>query len=238
MRKDRPELQPGEDLRDLPTYTIPEAALFLGISPRTVSYWYSPGNDILSPSRRKNGASLLSFRDVAEAYVLAVLTKFYQIPLRSIHQVIANAKRETNLPRPLIQADLKVVFASVILEKPARGRSPREMVDLAKNRNLVFPSIVDQLGKRILRDISNTPSRIYPWRLAEQDQESRPVSIDPEVFSGRLVVAGTRIPVTMLLGKKRAGRSVSEIAQSYGLDVDTVEKALRHIERPILPKAA
>ena len=66
---------------------------------------------------------------------------------------------------------------------------------------------------------------------------SRPVSIDPEVLSGRLVVTGTRIPVNVLLGMKITHRTSQHIAENYGLDIEAVEKALQHVERPP-PKVA
>lgn len=238
--KGKPSRQAGQDLRDLPTYTIPEAALFLGMSERTAGYWFADSSEILTPSDYYGTIALLSFRDLAEAYVLALLTRFYEFPMRSVRQFVKNARRETKLDRPLIEADLSVLFRKLILEKPARRNRRRQMLDLARTgKQAVFPELVDQLGKRIPRDMSNVPMRIYPWRLITQCDESRPVSIDPDVLSGRLTVTGTRIPVRVLLGKKRAGRSMEQIATSYHISVDTVEKALLHIERlPIHNKAA
>jgi uncharacterized protein (DUF433 family) len=233
----KPARRSGDDLRDLPTYTIPEAALSLGMSERTMTYWYSD-NPILKPSAYYGNVALLSFRDLAEAYVLTVLTKFYNFNLKSLRQIVKNAKKETGLERPLIEARLSVLFKNLVLEKPARGRRARQMVDLAHDRNLVFPELVDQLGRRIMRDKDQSPRRLYPWRLVRPGDESRPVSMDPEVVSGRLVVTGTRVPVRILLGKKLSGRSLPDIAKSYHLSVETVQKALQHIERPLHQKAA
>ena len=83
--------------------------------------------------------ALLSFSDLAEAYVLALLTRFYDFRLAALRNIVENAKQETGLDRPLIKADLKVLFNSVVIEKPARGIRSRHMVDLAHGgRNLVF----------------------------------------------------------------------------------------------------
>ena len=235
--KGKPVLEIGQHLRDLPTYTLPEAALFLGIPRRTMFYWFDSDRNILNPSKYHGRIALLSFSDMVEAYVLALLTKFYDFPLASLRNIVENAKKETRLKRPLIQADLKVLFRDVIIEKPARGRRPRRMIDLAHSgRNLVFPEFVDQLGKRILKDKHRLPYRIYPWRLIATGDDSRPVSMDPDIVSGRLVVTGTRVPVSILLGKKLKGQSEEQIAKSYHLDVEVVNKALRHIDR--LPKKA
>jgi uncharacterized protein (DUF433 family) len=238
--KGKPSRKTGQDLRDLPTYTIPEASLFLGIPERTTGYWFASSSEILSPADHYGAIALLSFRDLAEAYILALLTKFYEFPMLSIRQFVKNAKRETGSERPLIEASLTVLFHQLVLEKPTRRNRPRQMLDLAgSGKQSVFPELVDQLGKRIPRDVANAPIRIYPWRLVTESDESRPVSIDPDVLSGRLTVTGTRIPVRALLGKKHAGRSMEQIANSYHIGVETVEKALLHIERlPVHNKAA
>jgi uncharacterized protein (DUF433 family) len=47
-------------------------------------------------------------------------------------------------------------------------------------------------------------------------------------MSGRLVVAGTRIPVQMLLARAE-DEPISKIAADYDLSEETIEQALRHI---------
>ena len=237
MPNRKPILKDGQDRRDLPTYTVLEAATYLGISPRTASYWFEKSNNILTPSGRTGSIALLSFNDLTEAYVLSLLTKYYDFGLVKLKQIVNNAKAETGLARPLIAADLKVVLGQLILDKPARGRRVRQAVDLS-NRNLIFPQFVDQLGKRIVRDGKSAPSRIFPWRLVKGDDESRPVSVDPDIHSGCLVVTGTRIPVTVLWGKFNRGRTEEDLAKSYQISTEAVQKALAHIARPIHKKAA
>ena len=235
--KNKPYLQDGQDRRDLPTYSIPEAATYLGISPRTASYWFKESNNILVPSGSAGPTALLSFNDLTEAYVLALLTKYYEFRLLQLKEIVHNAKAETGLKRPLIWADLKVVLGRLVLDKPARGRRRRQAIDLA-DKNLVFPEFVDQLGIRIVRDGKYAPMRIFPWRLAGPGDDSRPVTMDPDVHSGRLIITGTRIPVTVLWDKHDKGRTVEDLADAYKISVEVVKKALDHIARPIRSKAA
>jgi uncharacterized protein (DUF433 family) len=56
------------------------------------------------------------------------------------------------------------------------------------------------------------------------------VSLDPDVMSGRLVVTGTRIPVSILLRRKLDGEPPEKIAEDYKISADLVKKALQHIE--------
>lgn len=41
------------------------------------------------------------------------------------------------------------------------------------------------------------------------------VSRDPEIHSGDLVFAGTRVPVTVLIDNLKAGSSISDFVQGY-----------------------
>lgn len=111
----------------------------------------------------------------------------------------------------------------------------REFVDLSHSRQLAIPEVVDVLGRRVLIDSKGSPYRIYPWRFLLKD-DSRPVSLDPDVLSGRLVITGTRIPVRVILGRKLEGESAQHIADDYDIDLAAVQKALEHVEGA--PKAA
>lgn len=119
---------------------------------------------------------------------------------------------------------VKECLCDLVYEKPRRGRNPRTITSLGrKPGQQMMKEVADLFAERIDRDRA-----IYPWRFAETDK-SRPVSMNPRIMSGRLVVAGTRIPVAVLRGRKRAGVKTDEIAKDYGLDRDIVEKALTHI---------
>lgn len=69
--------------------------------------------------------------------------------------------------------------------------------------------------------------------MMKEDAESRPVSINPDVMSGSLVVSGTRIPVSILMGMKLSGKADSQIADRYRLTAEEVEQALIHLEKPV-----
>ena len=235
----KPVRKPGEDLRDLPTYTIPETATLLAASPRTVQSWYGEDSRILTASGNVGDIQLLSFRDLTETYILQILRSHYDLSMQSLRRIMENAKKETGKNRPLLEADLKILFGKLILTKPRRGQRPRHMVDLGSpGRQLAIPELVDLIGTRISKDPKGAPAAIYPWRLLTTEDQSRPVSMDPEVLSGRLVVTGTRIPVRALLGMRLSKVPEEEIARIYDLSLDVVKRALLHIERPIHKKAA
>jgi uncharacterized protein (DUF433 family) len=137
-----------------------------------------------------------------------------------------NARKMFRSQHPLQRADaVKECLQDLVYDKPARGNNPRTITSLGQRPGQQsIKEVVDMFAERI-----DPGEFIYPWRFASTDHQSRPVSMNPNIMSGRLVVVGTRIPVNTLLGSKRAGETIQQIANDYNLDADVVEKALIHI---------
>lgn len=225
MLRNKPVRQPGQDIRTLPTFTIPEAAEALAIKTRTLFSWYNGDDPILKASGTYGSIHLLSYRDLEEAYRLHLLRQRYQFPLQFLRRSMRTARKMFRSQHPLQRVDaVKECLRDHVYEKPKRGKSPRTITSLGcKPGQQMMKEVADLFAERIEPD-----KAIYPWRFAATDK-SRPVSMNPRIMSGRLVVAGTRIPVAVLRGRKRAGVKTDEIAKDYGLDRDVVEKALTHI---------
>jgi len=211
----------------LPTYTIPEAAVFLAIPRRTLASWYDGNDPVLKPSGQYGLTHLLSYRDIEEAYRVYLLRERFHFSFQTIRRSMANARRMFRSQHPLQRADaVKECLRDLVYDKPARGSNPR-----------IITSLSEKPGQEIIEEVANmfaerieTGKFIFPWRFAATDHDSRPVSMNPRIMSGRLVVVGTRIPVTVLWGRKRAGLKVEEIAKDYGLDRKIVQQALTHID--------
>jgi uncharacterized protein (DUF433 family) len=52
------------------------------------------------------------------------------------------------------------------------------------------------------------------------------ISIDPSIRGGRPVIAGTRVPVAVLVGKVASGMMPDEVAEEYGVAREDVLAAL------------
>lgn len=221
----------NQSLRDYPTYTIPEAAVSLGIPTRTLRYWLLDhpvweiaGHDLSTPP-------LLSFRDVAQAYYIELVRTHFQLSLAHTRKVIEEASKESKASYPLLKNNIRLMFKRVIMDKPARGEQPRRAIDLSHNRQLTILEVVDQFSTRIQWDRHNEPLQIFPWRYwTGPGDTTQPVSMNPDVMSGRLVITGTRIPVQLVLVRSEK-ESVPQIANDYELPEDTIQQALRHLVR-------
>jgi uncharacterized protein (DUF433 family) len=223
--KHKPIREPGQDIGRLPTYTIPEAAEFLAINQRTLFSWYDGDAPILKASGTCGSIHLLSYRDVEEAYRVYLLRERFHFSLQFLRLSMSNARKMFRSQHPLQRADaIKECLKDIVYDKPARGNNPRTITSLGKKPGQqIVREVADLFAERI------DPGKfIFPWRFAATDHQSRPVSMNPHIMSGRLVVIGTRIPVSVLWGRKRAGIHPDEIANEYGLDRDIVEKALTH----------
>lgn len=49
---------------------------------------------------------------------------------------------------------------------------------------------------------------------------------DPQILSGKPVIKGTRVPVSLVLGKLAGGRSVDEVIYEYYLSIEGIRAAL------------
>jgi uncharacterized protein (DUF433 family) len=231
MYKNKPTREPGQDIRTLPTYTIPEAAEYLGFDTWMLFDWYSGPDPVLKPSGYYSGGpmALLSFEDIEEAYKLYMLRTKFGYSMQYLRKALADARQKSKSDHPLI--DHKIVAFTYLALYCREGRKGETVVALGpKQMSLYIAEVVDTWGKRIIADRKGRTRQIFPWRYAHDDDRSRPVSLDPDVLSGRLVVTGTRIPVRVLKSRRDSGDSVEAIAKDYGISAGTVEKALIHFD--------
>lgn len=208
--------------------------MYLGIPRRTLYHWISD-NPLWSPPGTEANNRLLSFNDLAQAHFIEFIRKHAAISVRKAREILHNAQLETDSQYPLLDKNIKVLFRHILLDKPARGYKARHIVDLSQHRQFVMQHVVDLFATRIRRGKKGELEQIYPWRLYVQGNQDRPVTIDPQVMSGRLVITGTRIPVKVVWSRKESGEKIPALAQDYGITEQIIEQALRHVG---LPKAA
>lgn len=221
--------EPKESLRDYPTYSVHEAALFIAMPQRTLQRWVydKPFFEVAGSEYRQN---LLSFKDLAQYYFLHFVRNHAGLSDRQARDLLSYAKLVTGSAYPLLHGDIKILFRHILLDRPAQGERRRIVLDLHRPRGqYVFQEVVDLFATRVSRDARGLMRTIYPWRFWKEGDMRRPVEIDPHVMSGRLVVTGTRIPVMTVAARRKAGESVRDIAKDYCLTQEIVKQSLRHL---------
>jgi uncharacterized protein (DUF433 family) len=233
MYKNKPTRALRQPLRSLPTYTIREAATFLAMSAGTLFSWYAGVRPILKPSGFVGKVALLSFEDLEEVYKIHLLRSKHRKSMQYLRDALPDARDHSGSDHPLLTHEIDVMDRLALIF-PGRGRRKRRAVILGDStRPDYIPEVVKSWGVRISKD----HDEIFPWRYAADDDASMPVSLSPEIMSGRLVLSGTRIPVNMLWGRVLKGEKTEAIAEDYRLDVRQVRQALAHIDKT-LPKVA
>lgn len=215
-----------QSLQDYPLYTIAEASIYLAIPESTLRYWIKrhPVWKIADPD-----GHLLSFRDLAQAYYLEMARKHFNLSLRKMRDVESQARRESKSDYPLLRPNISTFLNHIFMEKPARGKQPQRIVNLTRYGQLAIPGIVKPLTTRFSWT-SNT-FQLFPWRLWDGtiEDKRRPVMLDPDVMSGKLVITGTRIPVQVIALRRAAGESVPHLAKDYRIPESGIEFALEHL---------
>jgi uncharacterized protein (DUF433 family) len=216
-------LYSGQDPRELPMYRIGEAAVYLGVPSSTLHAWvrgkkYQVRGDArtmrpLIKADRETG--LLSFNNFVEAYVLASLTRRFELPLARVRTALHYVGGE----RPLLTTVFRTDGRGIFVEKMG------SLVDAAHGGQTAFRPVVEASLKRVELDQHDRPSRLYPWR--RQVDEPKIIAIDPRRAFGQPTVAGSSVKIEVIIDRIRAGESVSALSADYNLSRDIIEGVLR-----------
>lgn len=226
----KPDRSTGQGLPDFPTYTIPEGAMFLGIPERTLRSWYLGKHPIFKPTVFIGDIPLLSFRDLVDAHIVQAARIYHNVPMVRIRTALQTAEKADLGSHPL-QDDRIRIFARCLvhIESDNRGKSTA-VTNLSRSGQGGIPQIVDQYMTRVIRDQSGNATALFPWRYWQRGERKRPLEINPDIMSGRLVVAGTRIPVSLIQAEALSKKPLVKIARDFRISVTRVKEALSHID--------
>ncbi|MYA80492.1 MAG: hypothetical protein F4X39_08215, partial [Acidobacteriia bacterium] len=110
------------DPRDLPSYTIPEAAHYLGVPAATVRYW-SVGQGTFEPLIAASSLSppLLSFLNLTELHVLTAIRRKHGVSMpkvrKAIDYLVENVLDESEQRHPLISRKLETDDLNLFIEQ-------------------------------------------------------------------------------------------------------------------------
>ena len=233
-----------EDIRELPSYSITEAALYLGIPPSTLKiwvrgYWGKHGQrhkPLIRPADPKR--LLLSFYNLAEAHILDVARRRRVKPDR-IRMAVQWAHYALPGPHPLLSKDLATaggrMFVRTLEGDTVEASAGGQVVELK-----LAPLLKKHL-RSIIRDPFGSPVEIHPVRPAPKLPPKKkphrvyvaesPLAINPMICSGRLIVKGTDVPASMLRHRADAGEPLSDLAEDYGLDVRELKKVIEYLHK-------
>jgi uncharacterized protein (DUF433 family) len=211
------------DPREVPAYTIPEAAHYLCIPVATLRAWvlgqrgkhnFKQVIDLSFPESR-----LLSFFNLAEAHVLRSLRTVHFVKLPLIRKALRFVKREFGWERPLIQQKFKTDGVHLFVEKLGK------LVVASEEGQQVIREVMTHLDR--LEWDGSLAARLYPFTRSNPENAPKSVIIDPRFSFGRPVLKDARITTAIIAERYKAGESVQSLADDYGCSHLDVEEGIR-----------
>lgn len=215
------------DPRDLPAYGIVEAAHYLGIPKSTLRAWVlgqrnRAGRDfrpVIEPADKDT--RLLSFFNLIEAHVLDALRRKHEIPLQKVRPALEYLRKLDTDKHPLASNQFATSGLELFVEKYGA------LVNLSKQGQMEMKEFLIAYLKRVERDSSGLPIRLYPYTRKKALDEPRAIVIDPLIAFGRPIVSGTGVPTAVIADRYKAGESLSDLAADYEVQPWQVEEAIR-----------
>lgn len=221
----------GRDPRDLPVYSASEAARFVGVPQSTVCAWcfgqevpsrgarFRPVIDVADRAQR-----LLSFTNLVELFVLAALTREHRVPLQDVRRFVDALKKRRKVAHPLVDAALASDGRQLLVEEADR------VFNVSRDWQAEMRPVVEKFLRRVERDANGMPARMFPFATTDLDNdERRPVVIDPRVAFGQPCIVGTGTTVVDIADRWRAGDSIAELATDFAREPAQIEDAIRYL---------
>ena len=216
-----------DDPRETPAYQFSEASVYLGIPATTIRSWFvgrcyqtqdgpKVSEPLLEPADATN--MLLSFANLAEAHVLQA-TRDQRIPMSNVRRAIEYVQERWPSKHPLITTDFFKFGQQLFIKE----LDPPIDVNATQSGQLGLSSILEQCLKRLERDDTGYPVRIFPLKTNR-------IVLDIQVASGQPVIENTRLLASFLSSRHKAGDSVEDLAVAYGVQTTDVGEAIKHFK--------
>jgi uncharacterized protein (DUF433 family) len=220
----------SKDPRELPVYSLAEAARYLRMPLPTLRSWVA-GRDypvkegshffkpvILIP---RGESSQLSFVNLVEAHVLYAIRRQHNVSLSKVRLAIQFMRREFNSRHPLADHRIETDGIELFVEKLGK------LITITRDGQLAMREVLDAHLRRVEWSNDGQAVRLYPFTRNREADEPRVVVIDPRRSFGRPVLVGTGIPTAIVAERYKAGETVDQLANDYGRARLEIEEAIR-----------
>lgn len=229
----------GRDPRDIPAYSIAEAAHYLQLPPSTLRSWVRGGQYpvvggkktfepvITLPQSLPDAPCLLSFINLIEAHVLRALRRDHQIALPKVREALGYLTMQLASEHPLVEQEFETDGLDLFITRYG------QLINITQAGQLAMRRVMQVYLRRIERDLNGMPIRLYPFTRSAPAEHVRMIVIDPYISFGRPVLAGTGIVTAIIAERYRAGESIDELAADYRRSRQDIEEVIR-CEMPLM----
>lgn len=216
------------DPREVPAYSVSEAAHYLIMPQSTISAWlagtsYGSLSGEIKRFRNvidlpKKGGNLLSFFNLVGIHALRSLrTRGIQLP--AIRKALDFVKTRFHWKRALIQEGFKTSGVSLFVEHLG------SIVDVAADGQLVIKEVMTHLGRIEWED--SVAVRLYPFTRRNIENAPMSVFIDPRFSFGRPLLKNSHIATSVIAERYKGGESIEDLALDYGCSRLEIEEGVR-----------
>ncbi len=219
-----------QDVRELPTYALPEASHYLRIPVATlrswvIGRWYPTevGEKFFRPviTLPDKKRLLLSFVNLVEAHVLDAIRRKHKIPLPKVRIAIDYLMQRFSSKHPLANKEFETDGLNLFIDKYG------QLINISQAGQLAMRNILEAHLRRIEHDLAGFAVKLYPFTRKRQPEEPKWVVIDPYVSFGRPVLVGTGIATAIIAERYKAGESMDDLANDYARERLQIEEAIR-----------
>jgi len=221
-----------KDIKERAAYGIGEASRYLHLNPTTLQSW-ALGRTYPTTEGEKQWPALfeiadrqnrrLSFINLVEANVLGAVRKDHGVAMPKVRAALDFVRKSLNVRRPLCDQQFETDGVDLFIQHYGK------LVNVSRSGQIALEEMLRAALRRIERNIDGIPIRLYA--AGPQDRErSAFVAFDPEIAFGRPALVGSGAPVAAINERFRAGDSIRDLAEDYGVERDAIEEAIRQAE--------
>jgi uncharacterized protein (DUF433 family) len=237
-----------EDIRELPSYSITEAAHYIGIPPSTLKSWF---RGYKGPTGKRYPAMikpadpkrlLLSFYNLAEAHILDAARR-RGVNDRKVRIAVEWANECLPGQHPLLSYEFATAGQRMFVQK-LQGKTI-EASRYGQYVDLRLAPVLKRFLKTIIRGADYLPVEIHPIRPTPPPPASppnkprkkrvyvmeSPLAINPTICSGRPIVKGTDVLASVLRHRAHAGEPLSDLSKDYGLDISEIKTVVKYLDQ-------
>ena len=224
------DLYQGRDPRDIPTYTIPDAARYLRIPVGAIRSWTVGRSYPVAKGKRffepliavlHQTPRFLSFTNLIEIHVLRAIRKHHKIQLDKVRTALDFLEEQLKVSHPLAHEAFRTDGISLFIERYGN------LINASAQGQIQLKEVLTQHLERIEPDDSGLAIKLYPFTRSDEAHNPRIVVIDPRIAFGRLIIDGTGIPTHIIAERYKAGDSLQDLVEDYDCDPSQIEEAIR-----------
>jgi uncharacterized protein (DUF433 family) len=226
-------LAPDDVRLAVPLYTMREAAIYLGVPPRTFAHWVrgdvgSAGRPLITTVPLSGGSRSPSipFVGLAEGVVIAAFRRVERLRMSYIRRALAILDADLGTANALASKRLYLHGGQILYDHAQELGGKKELTEIV-TKNATFTEVVEG-GLRLITYGTDE----YARRVTLPATPKPVVEADPYRGSGKPITLRGAVRVVDIVDRFRGGETPSFIAKDFGIDENDVLEVIRAFYSP------